>query len=178
MCFEINGLKYLNLTIWVFCQDSPIIHTTLIAVKTFFIVKTSFIIHKLTWIHINSHNFYTYILKCIFWGSNYFGVYGCWLVWLLLYVFMVADWLVWLLIWITILFSKIEPEKKNYFIKVFTTSKTFVILIIHIFNPFKRFIKSFCFVWKMRNDKWQMRNDNLKRTHNLIFSYFQDMNKS
>ena len=29
----------------------------------------------------------TYLLKCIFWERNYFGVYGCWLVWLLLYIF-------------------------------------------------------------------------------------------
>ena len=28
-----------------------------------------------------------YVLKCIFRGSNYFLIYGCWLVWQLLYVF-------------------------------------------------------------------------------------------
>ena len=27
----------------------------------------------------------------------------------------------------------------------------------------------------MRNEKRQVANDNLKRTHNLIFSYLQDM---
>ena len=32
----------------------------------------------------------TYVLKCIFWGSNLYRIYGCWLVWLLLYTFMVA----------------------------------------------------------------------------------------
>ena len=143
-----------------FCPDPPFTYTTLIVVKTFFIAKTSFIIYKFTWIHINWHNFYTYILNCIFWGSNYFRVNGCWLVWLLLYVFMVADWLGWLLICLTILFSKTEPEKNNIFlIKVFTISKTFVILIIHIFNPFKRFIKSLCFVWQMTKEKWQITND-------------------
>ena len=127
MCFEINGLKCLKLTILrVSCPDPSLNYTTLIAVKTFLLLK-----HHL--LSINSHNVYTYILKCIFWGNNYFRVYGCWLVWLLLYVFMVADWLVWLLICLTVLFSKTEPEKTNYFfIKVFTTSKTFVILIIHI----------------------------------------------
>ena len=90
--------------------------------------------------------------------DQFFGVYGCWLVWLLLYVFMVADWLMWLLICLTIIFSKTEPEKKCIFIKVFTTSKTFVILIIHILNPFKRFIKIIYFVWQMTNEKWEMRN--------------------
>ena len=159
MCFEITGLKYLKLIISRFLSKPLLTYTTLIAVKTFFIVKTSFIIYKFTWIHINSHSVYTYILKCIFWGSNYFGVYGCWLVWLLLYVFMVANWLVWLLVCLTIIFSKTEFEKKIFFIKVFTTSKIFVILIIHIFNPFKKFIKSLCFVWHMTNEKWDMWND-------------------
>ena len=32
----------------------------------------------------------TYVLKCIFWGSNLYRIYGCWLVWLLLYTFVVA----------------------------------------------------------------------------------------
>ena len=103
MCFQINELKYLKLTILRFLPRPPLTYTTLIAVKTFFIVKT-FIIHEFTWIYFNSHNFYIYILKCIFWGSNYFRVCGCWLVWLLLYVFIVADWLVWLLIYLTVLF--------------------------------------------------------------------------
>ena len=70
----------------------------------------------------------TYIWKCIFWGSNfedhlcsemhflrdnYSGVNGCWLVWLLLYAFVVADYFGWCSI---------------FFIKLFTTSKTFAIL--------------------------------------------------
>ena len=53
----------------------------------------------------------TYGLKCIFWGSNLFRINGCWLVWLMIC----------LTVW----------TKKNvniFFIKVFTTSKTFVIL--------------------------------------------------
>ena len=33
----------------------------------------------------------TYVLKYILWGRNYFGVYGCWLVWLLLSAFKVAN---------------------------------------------------------------------------------------
>ena len=44
----------------------------------------------------------TYVLKSM---NNLFKIYGCWLVWLLLYIFMAAD-----------------------LIKVFTTSKTFAIL--------------------------------------------------
>ena len=50
----------------------------------------------------------THVLKCIFWGSNYFNflIHGCWLVWLLLYVF----------------------------VKVFTTSKTFPVLTCIIIN--------------------------------------------
>ena len=119
MCFEINWLKYLNWPFWGFYPGPPFTHTTLIAIKTFFIVKTAFITHKFTWIHMNSHNYYTYIQKYIFWGSNYFGVYGCWLVWLLLYVFMFSDWLVWLLICLTILFSKTEPGKKYFFYQSF-----------------------------------------------------------
>ena len=40
MCFEINGLKNLKLTIlWFFATHPPFIHTPLIAVKHF-IVKT------------------------------------------------------------------------------------------------------------------------------------------
>ena len=124
MCVQINELKYLKLTILRFLPRPPLTYTTLIAVKTFFIVKT-FIIHEFTWIYFNSHNFYIYILKCIFWGSNYFRVCGCWLVWLLLYVFIVADWLVWLLIYLTVLFYQELKKKKNFFIKVITTSKTF-----------------------------------------------------
>ena len=36
---------------------------------------------------------YNYILKCIFWGSNLniHLCFGCWLVWLLLYIFMTAE---------------------------------------------------------------------------------------
>ena len=90
-CSKINKSKNLKLTILRFWPSPGSYLYYSIVVKTFFIVKTSFIIHKFTWIHLNSHNFYTYIPKCIFWGSNYFGVYGSWLVWLLLYVFMVAD---------------------------------------------------------------------------------------
>ena len=150
MCFEINGLKYLKLIISRFLSKPLLTYTTLIAVKTFFIVKTSFIIYKFTWIDINSHNCYTYILKCIFWGNNYFGVYGCWLVLLLLYVFMVANWLVWLLICLTVLFyQELKIKKIIFFIKVFTTSKTFAILIILILPPLKDLSK----VLKMRNEK-------------------------
>ena len=128
ICFEINGLKNLKLTILRFLPRTPAYLYYSNSSKNIFIVKTPFITHKFTWIHINSHNFYTYVLKCIFWGSNYFGVYGCWLVWLLLYVFMVADWLVWLLICLTVLFYQELNLEKNFFIKVFTTSKTFAIL--------------------------------------------------
>ena len=32
----------------------------------------------------------TYVLKCIFWGSNLYRIYGCWLLQQLLYTFMVA----------------------------------------------------------------------------------------
>ena len=121
MCLEINGLKYLKLAILRFLPSPPITYTTLIAVETFFIVKTLIIIHKFTWIHINSHNFYTYVLKYIFWGSNYFGVYGCWLVWQLLYVFMVADWLVWLLICLTVLFyQELKIKKIIFFLSKFS----------------------------------------------------------
>ena len=98
MCFGINGLKCLKLAILRFLpRPPPLSHTTLIAVKISFIVKT-FIFYKFTY-------FYTYVLKCIFWGSNYFRVYGCWLAWLLLYVLMVADWLV----------QKLNLKKKNIF---------------------------------------------------------------
>ena len=136
MGFEINGLKNLKLTILRLLPRTPTYLYYSNSSKNIFIVKTSFIIHKFTWIHINSHNFYTYVLKCIFWGSNYFRVYGCWLVWLLLYVFMVAEWLVWLLIFLTVLFYQELKQKNNVFlIKVFTTSKTFAILIIHILIP-------------------------------------------
>ena len=37
MCFEINGLKNLKLTILRFLP--PVVHTTLIAVKTFLLLK-------------------------------------------------------------------------------------------------------------------------------------------
>ena len=147
MCFEINGLKYFKLTILRFFPRSPLNYTTLIAVKAFFIVKTSFIIHKFTWIHLNSHNFYTYILKCIFLGSNYFGVYGSWLVWLLLYVFMVADLLE------SLIQSRTESKKKFFLSKFSSQVNLFAILIIHILPPLKDFDP--CFVWQMRNEKWQ-----------------------
>ena len=39
----------------------------------------------------NSHNVYIYVLKCIFYESNLFRVYSCSLVWMLFYIFMVAD---------------------------------------------------------------------------------------
>ena len=49
MCFEINGLENLKLTILRFLSlEPPLTHTTLIVVKTFFIVETLFIIHKFT----------------------------------------------------------------------------------------------------------------------------------
>ena len=123
-------------------------HTTLIAVKTFFIVKHHLL--SITWIHINSHNLYTYVLKCIFWGSSYFGAYGCWLVWLLLYIFMVADWLVWLLICLKVLFSRTEPEKNIFLIKVYTTSKAFVILTC--INTNLKCIKDWGLLWIKQTD--------------------------
>ena len=90
MCFEINGLKHLKLTILRFLpRPSTYLYYSNSSKKQFVLLK-----HYL--LCINSHEFtytfYTYILKCIFGGSNYFGVYGCWLVWLLLYFFMVAEW--------------------------------------------------------------------------------------
>ena len=39
ICFEINGLKYLKLTILRFFAGTRIVHTTLIAVKTFLLLK-------------------------------------------------------------------------------------------------------------------------------------------
>ena len=52
----------------------------------------------------------TYVLK---WMNNLFKIYGCWLVWLLLYIFMAA---------------KYTGCWSVSFIKVFTTRKTFAIL--------------------------------------------------
>ena len=88
----------------------------------------------------------TYVLKCIFWGSNFeehvffegatyllkcnnnlFKIYGCWLVWLLLYIFMAAD-----------------------LIKVFTTSKTFAILTC--INTNLRCIKDCRLMWTKQTD--------------------------
>ena len=134
-----------------FLPRPPHNYTTLIAVKAFFIVKTSFIIHKFTWIHLNSHNFYTYILKSIFLGSNYFGVYGSWLVWLLLYVFMVADLLD------SLIQSRTESKKIIFFIKVFITSKPFCNIDNTHFTSFKRFWSLFC----MTNEKWEMTTRNV-----------------
>ena len=49
MYFEINGLENLKLTILRFLSlEPPLTYTTLIVVKTFFIVETLFIIHKFT----------------------------------------------------------------------------------------------------------------------------------
>ena len=121
-------------------------YTTLVAVKTFFIVKTSFIIYKFTWIHINSHNFYTYVLKCIFWGSNYFRVYGQKLNLKksnILNNLVLKRWR-----W-TKIFLKTEPEKKkkkkrkwkttpgkkNFFIKISTTSKNFCNIDVYKRKP-------------------------------------------
>ena len=51
MCFEINGLKNLKLTILRFWgSEPPLAHTTLIAVKTFLLLK-----HNL--LSINPHTF-------------------------------------------------------------------------------------------------------------------------
>ena len=46
------------------------------------------------------------------------------------------------------------------------------------FTPLKDLSKAFALYdkWQMTKEKWQMTNDNLKRTHNLISSYLQDMN--
>ena len=129
MCLEINGLKYLKLAILKFLLRPPNYLYYSNSSRNIFIVKTSFIIHKFTWIHINSHNFYTYVLKYIFWGSNYFRVYGCWLVWQLLYVFMVADWLVWLLICLTVLFyQELKIKKIIFFYQSFHHKQNFAIL--------------------------------------------------
>ena len=89
MYLEINGLKYLKLTILRFLSRPSTYLCYSNSSINIFIVKTSLIIYKFTCTRINSHNFCTFV-KCIFWGSNYFGVCGCWLVWLLLYVFMVV----------------------------------------------------------------------------------------
>ena len=63
------------------------------------------------------------ILKCIFWGSNLFRIYGCWLVWL------VADLLdSFILSKRFKLRTELEKKYKFFFIKVFTTTKTFEIL--------------------------------------------------
>ena len=76
MCFEINGLENLKLTILRFLSlEPPLTHTTLIVVKTFFIVETLFIIHKFTWIHI--------IFTLIFWNVFFEGA--------IILEFMVAD---------------------------------------------------------------------------------------
>ena len=150
MCFEINGLKCLKLTILkVFCPYPSHTYTTLIAVKTFLLLK-----HHL--LFINSHNVYTYILKCIFWGNNYFRVYGCWLVWLLLYVFMVADWLVWLLICLTILFSKTEPGKKKFY-QSFHHKWNFCNI-----DMYKYKFKMYNRLWKSKNE---MKNNNKMTTN-------------
>ena len=46
-------------------------------------------IHVLKYIFWGSNSKCTHVLKRIFWGSNYFNfmIHGCWLVWLLHYVF-------------------------------------------------------------------------------------------
>ena len=50
MCFEINGLKFLKLTVLRFLPSPPFTYTTLIPVKTFLLLK-----HYL--LSINSHEF-------------------------------------------------------------------------------------------------------------------------
>ena len=50
MCFEIHGLKNLKLTILRFFAQTPHLYTTLIAVKTFLLLK-----HHL--LSINLHEF-------------------------------------------------------------------------------------------------------------------------
>ena len=121
----------------------------------FFIVKTPFITHKFTWIHINLHDCYTYVLECIFWRSNYFGVYGCWLLWLLLYVSMVGDWLVLLLICLTVLFyQELKIRKIIFFSQSSHHKQSFCNIDNTHFTPLKDLTKAF--VQQMRNDKWQM----------------------
>ena len=66
----------------------------------------------------------TYVLK---WMNNLFKIYGCWLVWLLLYIFMAAD-----------------------LIKVFTISKTSAILIC--INTKLRYIKDCGLLWIKQTD--------------------------
>ena len=74
----------------------------------------------------------TYVLKCM----NYlFKIYGCWLVWLQLYIFMAAEkcgcWSI-------------------FFIKVFTTSKTFATLTC--INTNLRYMKDCGLLWIKQTD--------------------------
>ena len=150
MCFEINGLKNFKLIILRFLLRTPTYLYYSNSSKIIFINKTSFIIYKFTWIHINVYNFYTYVLKCIFWGNDYVRVYGCRLVWLLLYVFMVAGWLVWLLICLIVLFYQKLKQKNIFLIKVFTTSQTFAILTCR--NTNLKCIKDCELLWIKKTD--------------------------
>ena len=77
--------------------------------------------------------------------------YSCWLVWPLLYVFMAA----------------LKQKDSIFFIKVFTTSKTFEILIIHILIPLKAF--ALYNKWEMTNEKWQMTNDKWQLKNEMKF---------
>ena len=96
----------------------------------------------------------TYVLKCIFWESNFeehiffegatyvlkcmnnlFKIYGYWLVWLLLYIFMAIKWCgCWSI----------------FFVKVFTASKTFTILTC--INTNLRCIKDCGLLWIKQTD--------------------------
>ena len=58
MCSEINKFKALKLAILRFYPKLGSCLYYSIVAKTFFIVKTLFITHKLAYIHINLYNFY------------------------------------------------------------------------------------------------------------------------
>ena len=74
----------------------------------------------------------THVLKCM---NNLFKTYGCWLVWPLLHVFMAA---------------KYCDCWSIFFIKVFTTSKTFAILTC--INTNLRCIKDCGLLWIKQTD--------------------------